>query len=180
MFGERAYDEVSIDDIARSAGIAKGLLYHYFPTKRGFYVAALRVAALQLLEATLKRDLTAKPEEQVRQALQTYFAFVARRGEAFVALMRGGIGSDAEVTEVLDDTRASFVTGIIDALPGDVSSPLLHSAIRGWVGFVEAIAIEWLRRRTLPVEQLAALSQAMLFDAIRAAGQISAPPRSRK
>jgi AcrR family transcriptional regulator len=33
-FGERAYDDVSIDAIAEAAGISKGLLYHYFPTKR--------------------------------------------------------------------------------------------------------------------------------------------------
>ncbi|MBP6848431.1 MAG: helix-turn-helix transcriptional regulator, partial [Kofleriaceae bacterium] len=38
-FAERTYDEVSIDDIARAAGISKGLLYHYFPTKRDLYVA---------------------------------------------------------------------------------------------------------------------------------------------
>ena len=45
MFSERAYDEVSIDDLARAAGVSKGLLYHYFPTKRDLYVAALGEAA---------------------------------------------------------------------------------------------------------------------------------------
>src|SRR4051812_45882941 len=51
-FSERSYDEVSIDDLARAAGISKGLLYHYFPTKRDFYIAALAQAAEQLLAAT--------------------------------------------------------------------------------------------------------------------------------
>ncbi|MEM7676524.1 MAG: helix-turn-helix domain-containing protein, partial [Myxococcota bacterium] len=49
LFSERAYDDVSIDDIARAASISKGLLYHYFPGKRVFYVATVRAAAAQLL-----------------------------------------------------------------------------------------------------------------------------------
>ena len=53
IFSENAYDEVSINAIAEAAGISKGLLYHYFPTKRDFYVAALRETAKQLIAETL-------------------------------------------------------------------------------------------------------------------------------
>ena len=42
LFAARAYDEVSIDELSRMAGISKGLLYHYFPTKRDFYVATVQ------------------------------------------------------------------------------------------------------------------------------------------
>ena len=48
IFSERPYDEVSIDEIAAAAGISKGLLYHYFPSKRDFYVAVVRHGAAQL------------------------------------------------------------------------------------------------------------------------------------
>src|SRR5687768_17791719 len=58
-FGAKAYDEVSIDDIAEAAGISKGLLYHYFPTKRAFYTACVGEAAAQLLDAITS---AAKPE----------------------------------------------------------------------------------------------------------------------
>ena len=36
LFASRSYEEVAIDDIAREAGISKGLLYHYFGRKRLF------------------------------------------------------------------------------------------------------------------------------------------------
>ena len=52
LFGSRSYDEVSIDELAAAAGISKGLLYHYFPTKRDFYVATVREAAAQLVART--------------------------------------------------------------------------------------------------------------------------------
>ena len=52
MFSERPFDEVSIDDIAASAGISKGLLYHYFPSKRDFYVAVVRHSADEMQAVT--------------------------------------------------------------------------------------------------------------------------------
>src|SRR5438067_1523101 len=55
-FGARAYDDVSIDAIAEAAGISKGLLYHYFPTKRAFYVATIREAASRLVASTETAD----------------------------------------------------------------------------------------------------------------------------
>ena len=36
LLGRRPYDEVSIEEIAAAAGVSKGLLYHYFPTKKDF------------------------------------------------------------------------------------------------------------------------------------------------
>src|SRR5947207_1236868 len=55
LFSKRSYDEISIDDIARAAGISKGLLYHYYPTKREFYVGTIRAAAGEML-ALLRAD----------------------------------------------------------------------------------------------------------------------------
>src|SRR5579871_6959824 len=71
MFSERSYDEVSIDDLARAAGVSKGLLYHYFPTKRDLYVAALEEAARRLVDATTQ-DRAGTPEERLRRGLGTY------------------------------------------------------------------------------------------------------------
>ena len=41
LFAERGYDEVSVEDIASSAGVARGLVHHYFGgRKRGLHRAA--------------------------------------------------------------------------------------------------------------------------------------------
>src|SRR5688572_23935942 len=45
LFNTRPFDDISIDEIAAAAGISKGLLYHYFPSKRHFYVETVREAA---------------------------------------------------------------------------------------------------------------------------------------
>src|ERR1700712_4373823 len=48
LLGRTQPDQVSIEAIAKAAGISKGLLYHYFPTKSDFVVAVLRESRGQL------------------------------------------------------------------------------------------------------------------------------------
>ena len=41
LFAERAYDEVSIEDIASAAGVTRGLVHHYFGGRKDVYIALL-------------------------------------------------------------------------------------------------------------------------------------------
>src|SRR4029079_18535945 len=41
LFAERAYDEVSIEDIASSAGVTRGLVHHYFGGRKEVYIGLL-------------------------------------------------------------------------------------------------------------------------------------------
>ena len=41
LFAERAYDEVSIEDIASAAGVTRGLVHHYFGGRKDVYLALL-------------------------------------------------------------------------------------------------------------------------------------------
>src|SRR5436190_1545038 len=75
LFSTNSYDAVSIDEIAARAGISKGLLYHYFPSKREFYVAGVRAAAAQLREV-VEPDRGLPPRERLRELLFTTFLVV--------------------------------------------------------------------------------------------------------
>src|SRR5436853_7646623 len=52
LFAKRPYDEVWVEEIAAAAGVSRGLLYHYFPTKRDFFVAVVRAQLERLAELT--------------------------------------------------------------------------------------------------------------------------------
>ena len=169
IFSERSYDEVSIDDLSRAAGVSKGLLYHYFPTKRDFYVAALQAVAQQLLDETSMIERASTHEADVRHGLKAYLGFVARRSGAYLALMRGGIGSDPKVSQLLDETRTAFLSRIFDRLPTELSGSLLRAALRGWIGFIEAMSIDWLAHRTLAIEALVEVAMAVLRAAVKGA-----------
>ncbi len=144
LFSTRTYDDVSIDEVARTAGISKGLLYHYFPTKRDFYVETVREAAAQLMQRT-KTSPQVNAVDRLRTGLDAFIDYVGNHGTAYVGLLRSGIGADAEVARIVDDTRESFCARLIEGL--EVRSELARVALRGWVGFVEATTIGWLASR---------------------------------
>ncbi len=156
MFSERPWDEVQIDDVARAAGISKGLLYHYFPTKRDFYREVVREAARRLLD-TIDTPDTMAPLERLTTGLARYLDFAERRAAAYVTLMRGGIGSDPEIAAVVEDTRRQLLARMLRSL--NIADPpaLVRLTFRGWLGFVEATSVDWLERRDLPRDELLSL-----------------------
>ncbi|MEU0988589.1 helix-turn-helix domain-containing protein [Streptomyces sp. NPDC005953] len=54
LFARTSYDALSMDDIARSTGVAKGLLYYYFGSKRGYYLAVIEDSVADLLTRLLR------------------------------------------------------------------------------------------------------------------------------
>ncbi|MCA9678086.1 MAG: TetR/AcrR family transcriptional regulator [Kofleriaceae bacterium] len=174
VFSEKTYDEVSIDDLARAAGISKGLLYHYFPTKRDLYLAGLRTTAAELLARTDVSAIDASPIERVRHGIDAYLSFVAERKVSYVSLMRGGIGSDPEVLRIVEDVRAALVERMFDGpgsplAIGDHRTPLARAALRGWLGFAEAASLEWLTHPDLEQATIRDLLVDMLLPTLRLA-----------
>jgi len=156
IFSARPFDAVSIDEVARRAGIAKGLLYHYFPSKRDFYVAVIGAAAHELREVT-RPETGVAAEDRLRHGLEAYLGFVEHRAQGFRTLMQGGIGSDPEVREIVDSMRALFVGRVAAGMGVEEAPPLLRAALRGWIGMVEAASLDWLENRDLSREALAGL-----------------------
>lgn len=163
-FGERAYDDVSIDEIADAAGISKGLLYHYFPTKRAYYAATVKEAASRLVASTSMDD-GAAPLASLEAGLDAYLAYVKAHAKAYATLMRSGVGVDPEIARIVDETRATFVDRLISGFAlgetsGLLDAPVVRLALRGWVGFAEAASLGW-------VEAIAAGTPAPSQDEVR-------------
>lgn len=145
-FSDRSYDEVSIDDIAREAKISKGLLYHYFPTKRDLYVAGLREIADELVSAVTGVPADLAPIDKARASLDAYLDHITRHNRAYVSLMRGGIGSDPEVAEVVESVRGQMYGTFLKDQPFSpalAGNPKFETAVRGWIGFVEGAVLDW-------------------------------------
>src|SRR5436853_3808210 len=77
LFNQRPYDEVSIEEVAERAGIAKGLLYHYFPSKRAFYVAVVREHLTEVDELT-EPDPALPPLERLLVGIDAYLDYAER------------------------------------------------------------------------------------------------------
>lgn len=170
LFGGRSYEEVSIDDIARDAGVSKGLLYHYFGSKRAFYTAVVRHAAERLVEA-----ITPPPalEGAARgmAGLQAYLDFVEDRADAYIAVVHGGLGADGEIRAILEQTRSRIVGFVLEGI-GVQERPAFRMAARAWLGAVESASLDWLIHRDLPRAELLQVLLASLFAHVAAAAVI--------
>ena len=51
-FSKKPYRDANTDEITKSAGISKGILYHYFGTKKAFYLYCLDVSLRRLVAKT--------------------------------------------------------------------------------------------------------------------------------
>jgi AcrR family transcriptional regulator len=167
LFSARSYDEVSIDEIAAAVGISRGLLYHYFPGKRDFYVAGLRRAADELL-AAVAPAVRSSQGDRLDAGLDAYLGYVETHARGFVSLMRGGIGSDSEVRAIVDGVREALTVGVLAGLrEAGVERPSLRLVVRGWIGFVEAVSLEWIERGEPSRDEVAELARSQLLAAIR-------------
>ena len=167
-FSAHPYDEVSIDDLAAKAKLSKGLFYYYFPTKRDLYIASLQETAQELIDklvSNVARERT--PRERAMAGVEAYLDHVKSQGNAFVALMRGGIGADPAVAAVLERVRSDLLDEFISGNPIGAflrQRPLSRIAIRSWIGMVEAASIEWLSTPGMAKEPVRDLLVDLLFD----------------
>ncbi|MDQ3932276.1 MAG: TetR/AcrR family transcriptional regulator [Actinomycetota bacterium] len=178
-FSRRPYDAVSIDEIATAAGVSKGLLYHYFPSKRDFYIAVIEAAASELRQVT-----EPAPElgeiERLRASLEAYLSYVQQHAEAYVALMRGGVGSDDQIRKIVDETRDVVVGRVFSRLGfNGEPSPILRLTVRGWIGYVEAASLDWLERRDASLEELRDLLVTSLVVLMGIAQDLASRPAPR-
>lgn len=141
LFSRRPYEDVSIDEIAETAGISRGLLYHYFPGKRDFYVEVVRTAVDELL-ILIEPDEGAEPDlGHLDRSLRAYLHHVARRRQGYLAVLQGGISGDPEVQRLIDRLRGRVVELVIEGLEIGEPSPALRAALRAWVGYLEGLAL---------------------------------------
>jgi AcrR family transcriptional regulator len=152
--------ELTIDEVARRAGISRSLLFHYFPSKRDYFTAVTRAAA-DLLWEHLMPAPGEPPDEQVAGMLDRYVGWVETYRESYLAFVRGASGGDPWVAEVYESTRARLVDVALAALelPDD---PLRRQLVQAWFAFTEDLVGEWAREPTLTRPQLLRLLRDVL------------------
>ena len=169
LFASHAYDELSIDELAARAGVAKGLLYYYFGSKRGYYVAVVEAAAAELRERTAT-DPADPPAVRLAAALDAHLRYIEEHADGYRALITGGVGTDPQVRAIVDAERSRHLALVAGALiGGGEQPPALRAALEGWMSFLEGVSLDWLARKDLERAQVRDLIVHGLAGAIAAA-----------
>jgi AcrR family transcriptional regulator len=171
LFSTHAYDTIAIEDIAAEAGMSKGLLYHYFASKRDLYLATLRHVLAQVLPFTeIHSDLHSGLSE-------TLSMFEQYPGLAKMVL-RAGIGVDAEVDALLTAYRQQQLDRVYHGLGFSDSHPLVLLGLQGWLSLLEEVCMQWVLQPEVTREQVVLLLEQSL-QAILSAATSAVPTPER-
>jgi AcrR family transcriptional regulator len=145
VFAARGYHVVTMDDVAREAGVTKPILYDHFPSKRDLYRDLLE-ADLAMLRERLQEALESSQgnRQRIRGSFQAYFDFVADEGAGFRLLMQEAVGPEREFREMLarfrDDVLDQVTDVIVRESKGRLSRDEAADVALGLIGMAETAA----------------------------------------
>jgi AcrR family transcriptional regulator len=146
LFAERGYDDVSIEDIASSSGVTRGLVHHYFGGRKEVYVALIERLGdfrVEQLRPPVGRSVRARLSDTVSRWLdwtevnRTIYLGAIAPGEDIV---------DPEVRRVVAELVRRAVALVV-GFHADIAedSPRLRYALECWTGLNRAATRRWLR-----------------------------------
>jgi AcrR family transcriptional regulator len=146
LFAERGYEAVSVEDIARAAGVQRGLVHHYFGGRKEVYLALLeRLAAGR--EEQLRPPVGRSARARVGDSVSRWLDWSEANRTVYLGTIAPGEDiADPEVRRVVADLRGRAV-GLLAALHADIAedSPRLRYALECWTGLNRAATRRWLR-----------------------------------
>jgi AcrR family transcriptional regulator len=145
VFGTSGFHSVSMEAVAREAGVTKPILYDHFPSKKDLYLALID-ADLAVLHDKVRKAL-ASPignRERIRASFQAYFDFVDEHAEGFRLLMQEAVGAEEEfrvrVAGVRDQILSEVADLIVRESKGGLDRAHAEMVALALIGMVETVA----------------------------------------
>lgn len=131
--------DLSLDQVAAEAGISRGLLFHYFPTKTDFYLACIAAAGRRILRNTAPSE-SDPGEVQVRKMVTAMIEQIDRRRAFYLTLVHGSGVADPRLADVHESVRSVSTDRVVRAL-GLAAG--LQPVVHAWWAYVEDRALTW-------------------------------------
>lgn len=172
-FSGHHFDDVATSDITETAGVAQGLLFHYFENKRGIYLEALRDAANRLNAATTPPAGDGSPGNQFREMLRAHLAYLSEHDGMASRLVLGGSGGDPEAWHIFDQSRWHTIEWTCQLLELDITRPALRLMLRSCAGALDEATAYWLKNdHPFDPDAMVEVVVELLVTSLRCAAQL--------
>jgi len=138
QFLDKPYDDVSVHDLAKAAGVAYGLVAHHFGNKRGIHLEAVREMARRLEQGRRRQVPSARGCGTSPRPLRLHPAKPA-------CLPRADARRGPDSRTIVDTGKELAVRLTSDVLDLDPERPAVRLALRSWLGTVNEAAVAWLQ-----------------------------------
>lgn len=148
LYDKRPYEDVSTRELAEAAGVARGLINHYFGDKRELFLEVMRDSVI--LPDDALPDFDGKSlDDRVRLTIDWIMIGAEKHGLAWVnASGTTNLLGDADVQTIMDVANDTASRLMLDALGLD-DSPKLRTLLIAHAGLVKGAIREWLQNGTL-------------------------------
>lgn len=166
IFRDQEFSAVSLDAVADAAGVTRGLLHHYFGSKRGLYLEVVE-QAVRIPETTrlVPEGTSGDLAEVVEVCVESWMRMIAATGGLWSGSASTGGLAATDVDEVITRARDELVERMIAELPfpESLDADLLRSALRAYAALARVASEEWLVTGSLTRSQTAALLHSSLM-----------------
>lgn len=166
LYRSRRYDDVSMEELAAKAGVARGLLHHYFGSKRDLFLAVMTESTRLPVEPL--PDLAGKSiEERAKLTISWILDGAFTYGQNWVnSAGAEDLDGERDLQELMDRSDDRVARFTLDAL-GLPDEPALRAYVRPLVAYVKALCREWLERGSLTREEVLELSTEAVLRSVR-------------
>lgn len=117
VFGNSGFHGVSMEDVAKEAGITKPILYDHFSSKKDLYLALLDEDLADLNDKVREAlDSPVGNRERIRRSFQAYFDFVDDQADGFRLLMQETVGAERDFRERVGEVRDAILKEVEDLI----------------------------------------------------------------
>src|SRR3954462_3535741 len=170
LFAEHGYHGVSMDEIAAASGITKPMLYEYFGSKEGLFLACMERARGLLFEAIGSAVRGTEDAEGALRAGIEAFLTVADAQRATWPVLFGEGGRFNEAAGAIRAEQAGLIAQLLRELPGWTREPdaqELDAIAHIFVGAAEAVAFWAVDHDDVTLERVADYLMAVLWPVVR-------------
>ena len=178
VFAEGGYERASMDRIAGLAGVSKPMLYAYFGSKEGLYVAYIERTGGELVQRLVNADRTDGATGRLRAVINEFLTFVNEHSDGWTVLFRE-LNTRRPLAEQVAQLRAQVVDEVRRMLEAEgeatwagLKPPASEGVAEAIVGAGEALANWWLKKPEVAREDVAdwyvGLARAAISTAVHA------------
>ncbi|GAA4971593.1 AcrR family transcriptional regulator [Nonomuraea thailandensis] len=143
LFTERGFDEVTVDDIARAAGVSKRSFFRYFPAKEDAVFGGVQVMGDDIAEQLAARPADERPWDSLHAVLREWVARIDAESRATLRLIERTPSLRARFQHKREEARSRIAEALAARTGLDPFTADLLTAAAG--AAVDCASREWLR-----------------------------------
>jgi AcrR family transcriptional regulator len=143
LFTERGFDEVTVDDIARAAGVSKRSFFRYFAAKEDAVFGGVQVMGDDIAEQLAARPADERPWDSLHAVLREWVARIDAESRATLRLIERTPSLRARFQHKREEVRSRIAESLAARTGLDPFTVDLLTTAAG--AAVDCASREWLR-----------------------------------